>query len=107
MGSKAFTTRCFRNANWVPDPISLCAALQHADQSILLLMNSVYQILCSKKYLLFLNCIDGERSNKLSVTIAGSFLGALVAIVLMLLSVVGAVIFVKKGAQNHCLDPVH
>ena len=42
-----------------------------------------------------------------SVTIAGGFLGALVAIVLMLLAVVRTAIFVKKGVQNHHLDPVH
>ena len=46
-----------------------------------------------------LNCIDGERSNK-TVTVAGGFLGALVVILLMLLSAVGIVIFVKKGIQN-------
>ena len=59
------------------------------------------------EYLLFLNFTDGERSDKSSVTIASGFLGALVAIILLLFSVVGAVIFVKKGAQNHYLDPVH
>ena len=40
------------------------------------------------KYLLFLNFTDRERSDKSSVTVAGGFLGALVAIVLMLLAVV-------------------
>ena len=40
---------------------------------------------------------DGERSDKSSVTIAGGFLGALVALILILLAVVGTVIFTKKG----------
>ena len=51
--------------------------------------------------------IDEEKSDKSSVTIAGGFLGALVAIVSMLLAVVGTFIFIKKGVQNRCLDPIH
>ena len=40
--------------------------------------------------------IDGERSDK-SVIIAGCLLGALAVILLILLTAVGTVIFIKKG----------
>ena len=63
--------------------------------------------------LLLLTCIEGERSlsdNNTAtvavpaiVTIAGGFLGALVAILLMLLTAVGIVIFIKKGIWD-CLQ---
>ena len=52
-------------------------------------------------YSLLLTYIDGERSdvNK-AATIAGGFLGTLIAIMLVLLIAVGIVIFMKKGIQN-------
>ena len=52
--------------------------------------------------LLLLTWTDGERSdvNK-AATIASGFLGALVAILLVLLTAAEIVIFMKKGIQNY------
>ena len=72
MGTDVFTSRCFRNASWVPDPISQCAV----------------------------DGERGISHKSQTVTITGSLFGVLAAIMLILLAVVGIVIFVKKGAQN-------
>ena len=54
--------------------------------------------------LLVLNCtypIDGERANKRVTIITGGFLGASAVILLMLLTIAGTAIFIKKGIQNY------
>ena len=74
MGTDVFTSKCFRNASWVPDPISQCAV----------------------------NGEKGVSHKSQTVTITGSLFGVLAVIVLLLLAaVVGTVIFVKKGAQTY------
>ena len=46
--------------------------------------------------------IDGEQAGKtVSIIIAGSFLGALAVILLILLTAVGTAFFIKKGIQNY------
>jgi hypothetical protein len=71
MGTDIFTTICFGNATWVPDPISQCA----------------------------IDGERGRSKTSQTVTITGVLFGVLAAIVLMLLAVVGIVLYVKKGAQ--------
>ena len=75
-----FTSRCFRDASWVPDPISQCAV--DGERGI------------------------SHKSQTLAIT--GSLFGVLAVIMLILLAVVGILIFFKKGAQNlyqYILDP--
>jgi hypothetical protein len=72
MGTDIFTSKCLRNATWIPDPISQCAR----------------------------DGERGRSHKSQTVTITGSLFGVLAAIVLMLLAVVGIVLYVKKGAQN-------
>ena len=52
----------------------------------------------------YISLIDGEQAGKTVSTvtiIAGGFLGALAVIMLMLLTAVGIIIFIKKGIQNY------
>ena len=72
MGTDIFISKCFRNASWIPDPISQCA----------------------------IDGERGKSHKSQTVTITGSLFGVLAVIVLILLAIVGTVIFVKKGAQN-------
>ena len=76
MGTDVFTSKCFRNASWVPDPISKCT----------------------------MDGERGISHKSQTVIITGSLFGTLAVIMLILLAaVVGTVIFVKKGAQTYTI----